>query len=339
MKKTPFYSALALSLIALNLMGCDDKTVNKNTPPANNITSTPVQQRPAVPQSQKINDEKIDIYANCFNEIDNTIYESTDRYVSWLSDYINGPTGKEVEIKGTYPIDYDISMCEADVARAQKMLPGIKEMDTIAGKYIASAKQIIPLINEMNDYYQNNSYKSDHFKKGKSLHKTFVLVFDEFEKQSTEYSDNLREINTQRQLVQLKDIETKEGKSFNYYALLIIVNNKKLNRLAENDTFDTDQAALQITTLEAIVRKLQEKEQDGLKGGEARVELVPAFIRDAQEYVINAKSRLHRVKDNVPYTEEEEGLLQDSPEAVDGTYQKMLESFNKMILSYNSFNS
>ncbi|MCM7822672.1 YiiG family protein [Enterobacter hormaechei] len=339
MKMGSFYSAFALSLIALSLMGCDDKAVNKNSSPANNIASTPAQQRPAVPQSQKINDEKIDIYASCFNEIDNTIYESTDRYVSWLSDYINGPTGKEVEINGTYPIDYDISMCEADVARAQKMLPGIKAMDDIAGKYIASAKQIIPLINEMNDYYQGNNYKNDHFKKGKNLHKRFVLVFDEFEKESKEYSTNLREINTQRQLMQLKDIEVKEGESFNYYALLMIVNNKEFNHLAENDIFDTDQAALQIKKLEGIVLKLREKEQDGLKGGEARVVLVPAFIRDAQEYVINAKSRVRRVKDNVPYTEEEESLLQDSPEAVDGTYQKMLESFNKMILSYNNFNS
>lgn len=339
MTKTLFYSTIALSLITLNLSACDDNNNKDNASHPSSIVSTSAQQEPAEPVNQVINDEKVDIYVSCFNDIDDTVYDSTNRYVSWVEDYASGPTGQEAEIKGIYPIDYDLSTCEAEVAEAQKMLPAIEPMDSVAGKYISTVKSFIPLINEMNDYYENSTYKSDRFSKGKLLHRKFVKVFDEFENDSKEYSDNLRKINTQRQLVQLKKIEVKEGKSFNYYALLMIVNNKKLNSLIKNDTFDTVLASQQLAELEEIVLKLQEKEQEGIKGGEARVELVPAFIHDAQEYVNNAKSRVHRVKDNIPYTEEEEGLLEDSPEAVDGTWDKMLESFNRMITSYNSFNA
>lgn len=92
------------------------------------------------------------------------------------------------------------------------LMPALEPIDGEALNYIDAAVALGNTINEMDKYYTQENYKDDAFAKGKMLHQVFIKNVDAFKPVAESYHAAIQVINDKRQLVELKNIEQREGK-------------------------------------------------------------------------------------------------------------------------------
>ncbi|MGG8999076.1 DUF3829 domain-containing protein, partial [Escherichia coli] len=67
------------------------------------------------------------------------------------------------------------------------------------------------------------------------------------------YQEEIQEINDKRQLAELKSIEEREGKTFHYYSLAVMISAKQINNLIAQDKWDAEAAMKRVFELETLV--------------------------------------------------------------------------------------
>ncbi|EHN5852733.1 DUF3829 domain-containing protein, partial [Salmonella enterica subsp. enterica serovar Oranienburg] len=95
MKRNLLSSAIIIALMTLGATGCDDKKSQKSTLTDSSATSTSVNQN----DSDAILAQKMNVYVECYNDINPMILSSVKGYADWV-DMDKGPTGKERYIRG-----------------------------------------------------------------------------------------------------------------------------------------------------------------------------------------------------------------------------------------------
>ncbi|EFB3754778.1 DUF3829 domain-containing protein, partial [Escherichia coli] len=238
MKRNLLSSAIIVAIMALGLTGCDDKKAETETPPpANSQPAAPAPEAPVakaeakpetpaqpVVDEQAVFDEKMDVYIKCYNKLQIPVQSSLARYADWLKDFKQGPTGEERTVYGIYGIsESNLAECEKGVKSAVALTPALQPIDGVAVSYIDAAVALGNTINEMDKYYTQENYKDDAFAKGKTLHQTFLKNLEAFEPVAESYHAAIQEINDKRQLAELKNIEEREGKTFHYYSLAVMI--------------------------------------------------------------------------------------------------------------------
>ncbi|WP_309227967.1 YiiG family protein [Escherichia coli] len=313
--------------MALGLTGCDDKKAETETPPpANSQPAAPAPEAkpaeapvakaevkpetPAQPvvDEQAVFDEKMDVYIKCYNKLQIPVQRSLARYADWLKDFKQGPTGKESTVYGIYGIS------ESSLAECEK---GVK-----------SAVALGNTINEMDKYYTQENYKDDAFAKGKTLHQTFLKNLEAFEPVAESYHAAIQEINDKRQLAELKNIEEREGKTFHYYSLAVMISAKQINNLISQEKFDVDAAMKKVSELETLVAQAKEADKGGMNF---------SFINSAGQYQLEAKKYVRRIRDKVPYSDWDKEQLQDANSSwmVEDSFPRALREYNEMVDDYN----
>ena len=304
MKRNLLSSAIIVAIMALGLTGCDDKKAETETPPpANSQPAAPAPEAPVakaeakpetpaqpVVDEQAVFDEKMDVYIKCYNKLQIPVQSSLARYADWLKDFKQGPTGEERTVYGIY---------------------GISES------------------NLMDKYYTQENYKDDAFAKGKTLHQTFLKNLEAFEAVAESYHAAIQEINDKRQLAELKNIEEREGKTFHYYSLAVMISAKQINNLISQDKFDAEAAMKKVSELETLVAQAKEADKGGMNF---------SFINSAGQYQLEAKKYVRRVRDKVPYSDWDKEQLQDANSSwmVDDSFPRALREYNEMVDDYNS---
>ncbi|GEM_PF-95834 len=339
---------LATAIVLTLLTGCDDNTSTESTqatssssaPASFTATSEPSQAQ-AAPKNddvqadqQDVHDKKMNTYIDCYNTLQLSIYNSMERYASWLKDLQTGPTGKERIVYGTYAVsDSTLEKCQKEVPEVVKLKPALEPMDEAASAFITHAVAVANTINAMNKYYEQENYKDDAFAEGKTLHQTLMKQWSDFEPAANRYSDAIKQVEAERQVAQLKAIEQSEGKSENYYTLSVMIHSGNLNDVISHETFDTDNAMKQLTELEKTTAEFKEK----LKAQSGDSFKFTRFISTAEEYQLDTKKYIRRVRDKAPYADSEKRLLSDANAGwmVDASYPKALRSYNQMVDNYN----
>lgn len=228
MKRNLLSSAIIVAIMALGITGCDDKKAETETPPPANSqpaapapeakpTESPIAKAkmPAQPvaDEQAVFDEKMNVYIKCYNKLQVHVQHSLARYADWLKDFKQGPTGKELHVYGIYSIsESSLSDCEKEIKNVVALMPALEPIDGEALNYIDAAVALGNTINEMDKYYTQENYKDDAFAKGKMLHQVFIKNVDAFKPVAESYHAAIQVINDKRQLVELKNIEQREGK-------------------------------------------------------------------------------------------------------------------------------
>ncbi|MEF4725665.1 YiiG family protein [Escherichia coli] len=328
MKRNLLSSAIIVAIMSLGLTGCDDKKAETETlPPANSQpaapapeakpTEAPVAKAEAKPETpaqpvvdeQAVFDEKMDVYIKCYNKLQIPVQRSLARYADWLKDFKQGPTGEERTVYGIYGIS------ESNLAECEK---GVK-----------SAVALGNTINEMDKYYTQENYKDDAFAKGKTLHQTFLKNLEAFEPVAESYHAAIQEINDKRQLAELKNIEEREGKTFHYYSLAVMISAKQINNLISQDKFDAEAAMKKVSELETLVAQAKEADKGGMNF---------SFINSAGQYQLEAKKYVRRIRDKVPYSDWDKEQLQDANSSwmVEDSFPRALREYNEMVDDYNS---
>ncbi|ECZ5262564.1 DUF3829 domain-containing protein [Salmonella enterica subsp. enterica serovar Montevideo] len=182
----------------------------------------------------------------------------------------------------------------------------------------------------MNSYYTQEDYKDDVFTKAKTLHTQFMQTLSVFKPASEAYEDAIRTMNDQRQMLQLKKIEAKEGKSFDYYSLSMMLISKKANQLLQNDGFNVDDTMKQVQALNEHVAQLKAKQND-IKSGSFQRE---QFLEAADKYVLAIKMRVRRERDHIPLTDDDK----KNPAWAEGSCDKVIRGYNDLVTRFNLMN-
>jgi hypothetical protein len=200
---------------------------------------------------------------------------------------------------------------------------------TAAVSYIDAAVALGNTINEMDKYYTQENYKDDAFAKGKTLHQTFLKNLEAFEPVAESYHAAIQEINDKRQLAELKNIEEREGKTFHYYSLAVMISAKQINNLISQDKFDAEAAMKKVSELETLVAQAKEADKGGMNF---------SFINSAGQYQLEAKKYVRRIRDKVPYSDWDKEQLQDANSSwmVEDSFPRALREYNEMVDDYNS---
>lgn len=220
---------------------------------------------------------------------------------------------------------------EAPVAKAEAKpeTPALQPIDGVAVSYIDAAVALGNTINEMDKYYTQENYKDDAFAKGKTLHQTFLKNLEAFEPVAESYHAAIQEINDKRQLAELKNIEEREGKTFHYYSLAVMISAKQINNLISQDKFDAEAAMKKVSELETLVAQAKEADKGGMNF---------SFINSAGQYQLEAKKYVRRIRDKVPYSDWDKEQLQDANSSwmVEDSFPRALREYNEMVDDYNS---
>ncbi|EKF7504095.1 YiiG family protein, partial [Escherichia coli] len=213
--------------------------------------------------------------------------------------------------------------------RVVALTPALQPIDGVAVSYIDAAVALGNTINEMDKYYTQENYKDDAFAKGKTLHQTFLKNLESFEPVAESYHAAIQEINDKRQLAELKNIEQREGKTFHYYSLAVMISAKQINNLISQEKFDVDAAMKKVSELETLVAQAKEADKGGMNF---------SFINSADQYQLEAKKYVRRVRDKVPYSDWDKEQLQDANTSwmVDDSFPRALREYNEMVDDYNS---
>lgn len=208
------------------------------------------------------------------------------------------------------------------------LTPALQPIDGVAVSYIDAAVALGNTINEMDKYYTQENYKDDAFAKGKTLHQTFLKNLEAFEPVAESYHAAIQEINDKRQLTELKNIEEREGKTFHYYSLAVMISAKQINNLISQDKFDAEAAMKKVSELETLVAQAKEMSKDSMNS---------FFTGDAGRYQIAAKKYARRIRDKVPYSDRDKEKLQDATTnwMVEDSYPQSLRAYNELVGSYN----
>ncbi|CAD5737837.1 TPA: YiiG family protein [Escherichia coli] len=344
MKRNLLSSAIIVAIMALGITGCDDKKAETETPPPANSqpaapapeakpTEAPIAKAkmPAQPvaDEQAVFDEKMNVYIKCYNKLQVHVQHSLARYADWLKDFKQGPTGKELHVYGIYSIsESSLSDCEKEIKNVVALMPALEPIDGEALNYIDAAVALGNTINEMDKYYTQENYKDDAFAKGKMLHQVFIKNVDAFKSVAESYHAAIQVINDKRQLVELKNIEQREGKTFHYYSLAVMILAKQINAMISQENVDAETAMKKVAELETLVAQAKEVSKDSMNS---------LFIGAADRYQIAAKKYARRIRDNVPYSDSDKKKLQDATTnwMVKDSYPQSLRAYNELVGSYN----
>ncbi|WP_117042513.1 DUF3829 domain-containing protein, partial [Klebsiella pneumoniae] len=72
------------------------------------------------------------------------------------------------------------------------------------------------------------------------------------------------------------------------------------------------------------------------KGPRMREIRAPTFIEAAEKYLLDAKTRVRRVRDNTPLTSGEAMLMDGAPQMVDGSFEHLMASYNQLVRWFNT---
>lgn len=339
MKRNLLASAIVIGIMALGMTGCDDKKAETQTPPpANSQSAAPTavkaEAKPEtaaqpVVDAEAVYNETMNVYIKCYNKLQIPVQHSLARYVDWVKDFKQGPTGKESHVYGIYSISQsNLTECEKGIKSVVALTPALEPIDGVALNYINTAVALGNTINEMDKYYTQENYKDDAFAKGKTLHQVFVKNIEAFEPVAESYHAAIQEINDKRQLEELKNIEQREGKTFNYYSLAVMISAKQINKMISQENFDAEAAMKKVAELETLVAQAKEVSKDSMNS---------LFTGAADRYQLAAKKYVRRIRDKVPYSDWDKETLQDANTSwmVQDSYPQSLRAYNEMVGNYN----
>jgi len=117
-----------------------------------------------------------------------------------------------------------------------------------------------------------------------------------------------------------------------------MISAKQINNLISQEKFDVDAAMKKVSELETLVAQAKEADKGGMNF---------SFINSADQYQLEAKKYVRRVRDKVPYSDWEKkhfqipnttGRLQDANTSwmVDDSFPRALREYNEMVDDYNS---
>lgn len=265
----------------------------------------------------------LDLYVECFNEIDHRVHDSWDSYVGWV-DADKGPTGKEKTVDGITQIDdYHAGKCKENLDAAVAKGATGPLLDATKA-VIAAMGTLLPLVAETKTYYDQKNYKDDAFAKGKELHGKLIAAFQAYDAAE----DKLRSVWDERHRAsrdaELARLEKEQGRKSEQFVTSQVMNVGEA--LIETVTVPK----LDVDALRAAITKYQAAYD------EMNTFFGPALTAstDTDRYVFKQYSEalLIQTKESVRALDKDKLL----PKEGDGSEAALLDKYNALVEESNS---
>lgn len=329
---------LSFSLLLSGCMG---------TPPAkdtDDVTDTPGVANTETKAPKGMDDidaanAKLASYIDCINDHSERALDSFDRYTMW-ADEATGPTGQEQNIYGLFTLPLDTKKCIDGIAASVKMKPAYAALDKVATEYSTALVNLVPVLKEANEYYEEKNYLDDAMAKGKEMHPKLIAAFKAFETADATMRTELEAITDELDAKELTLIEKQEGKKYPYLTKSLMILAKKLvdeGSVSADKLQDVNVDSFQknITAYETAVDALKAYDVDH------KEELGPglgasSFISDANDYLVTAKEMMRRIRDKKEYDSIELMHLENgNGQLVGGSPDKLVDDYNGLVDSHN----
>ena len=331
--RRPATSLLISLLLGLQLAACS----KDNTPAPAASTAAPAAPQPTAaapakaPETTGGLDEKLEIYIDCYNRLDERAHSSIQRYASWVKDMKVGPTGKERVVYGLYEVgpEQKINECRTQFGSAAAMSPSLP-LDAAAKEYIDALGKLFVVVAEANTYYDRENYKDDQFAKAKEMHPRLREAMEAFASGSDKMSTAIEAENDKRLEAKMQRLEKEDGRKLPYLHMATMHEAKLLLRLISKETFPADEAAARLAAYEKIADELAAVVK--AQTHDPAAFNLDRFIDATENFRKAAKERVRRVRDQVPYSTGERAILNAGSDwMVEGSPGKVLKTYNELV--------
>ncbi len=297
----------------------------KPTEPTDILTEkVPAVPKPAEDDNSSLKEE-IRGYVQCLNRTRDRVNQSKARYLSWISSEVAGPNCKERYITyGLYTL-YDDGMktCRNAADNGAQTPPSLPELEAAAKQLATSYETLVPLVQEVYDYYEQEDYKDDQCVKAKAYHPKLMAAFNEFQAASAIIDQALDPLQDKIVADDLARLET-QGKKIPWHVVKFVQSaqgvQKQIPATAEGawNIQGYNQAYTQLEkdyeALEAYVQANPEEAQ--------KIMLFSMFSSNAKDFYVQAKF-LRRD-------------LADSKKVAPNSVNKLIREYNQMVNQANS---
>lgn len=271
--------------------------------------------------------DKINAAVGCMNRLSERSYQSRERYFSWAAK--TGPTGRERIIYGLYTI-YDTSDCRKSVEAANALEPHEPELEAAASAYVAAVTALEPLLQEADDYYEQEDYKDDKMAKGKALHPRLVAAWNAFAAADDKLRSGIDVLQDKRAAETIAELERSEGRSARYHVEALMMGAKRVVRAESASPPDVAKITEALNDYEATAKVAEEF------AAANKDKIGSSFIGDSKTFLVTAKQLMRRIRDKVPFSSGDRMLL-NGPGAwmVEGSPARLTRDYNALVDSYN----
>lgn len=259
---------------------------------------------------------KLQVYVNCLNVSDERIKHAIISYRKWagsgsnLAAKLNGRPS--LATFGSFFTD----ACGRNVREASRKAPATPELDVAATEYADTVEQLLPLIDDAENYYGlQKAYQDDNYARGRDLHTRLTPLFTRFERATLAFNKLVDQGNTAELARERDAIEKREGRKFTWHEMTFMASAKTLLDVVDNQVIAPDAYA---QALESLTR--QSAEFDGYV--RANRDVVESHSRwswfpDAKNEFVGAARAL--------------GRAVKSGKGIEPARQEFFERYNKLV--------
>lgn len=275
---------------------------------------------------------KLQPYIQLTNSHSSRVYQSRNRYASWIKDLEAGPTCKERHIYGLHTISTPDSQIK-EVEKVQGQEPRLPDIEEGAGKYTDALKKLYPLIKKADRYYSQKDYKEDGCAQAKEFHPQLMEAWKEFEAGDKILGKAIEKYNTGLHYRLLERIGKEFGtKSERYYHKKVTLDARSLLLVlrfeSQEKEPDHEKIAVEVKKFDALVQEMDENVKNGSE--------TSSFRSSANSYVQAVKEMMRRMKDGKPFSRmEKQWMSSGSGWMVGGSFDKVTKQFNDLIDNSN----
>ncbi len=267
----------------------------------------------------------------CINSISATVYDARKDYFRTV-DPTRGPDNKMTVWIRRF-VDQTGTM--EKLATAVALTPAATELDNVMQAYAVVVKELTPLINQANDYYEKKSNQDDNAAKGKELHPALLAGFDKFEVVAKQLSDVVATMSRQRKEAGLAKMASDPAAQGEYlFAKGLLVAEDVI------DLADVPFAQLDLPGLTAKADEL-EKSFAGVYAyiaakTQPAIDGIASVESDMRDFVKATLALVRRKRNDKAFEKYElDQIATGHSELVDGSAGQVISEYNTLINSAN----
>ena len=265
-------------------------------------------------------------FDQCAHVFSERMHDSERRYARWVNPS-KGPLGNEQHVYGVYDIPNDPNDCARAVLKLNASTPHDALLEKTASEYVTALVKASAVTNEAYAYYDRDSYKDDHFAKGRALHAPLMAAWSQFDKVDSVFRGRIEDVEDALDLRQLTALEAASTKNLRWHVLHTRRATRALARAGRLPLEQIDLAKLALVTdaAQAAVSALvaYTRAHPDERGHTVMVE---SYADDAQKVATAGTKLVRRLRDHTKFTAfEANELLQGF--LVDGSPQQLADAY------------
>ncbi len=173
--------------------------------------------------------EEVNAYIECLNRTLPRTTQSYERYLSWVNAN-TGPTCKETHISyNLYELYPDgVKKCQDAASKGAAIPPALPNLEKAAADLASAYAELVPIVQTVHDYYEQQDYKDDACAKGKELHPKLMAAFDRYRNAHGRMQVDMKGLKEKIDQKELEHLEREQGKKLAWHTRNYTIQARKL---------------------------------------------------------------------------------------------------------------